>query len=141
MNELIYDEIEVGRRERFSIEITKEKEDLFRLICGDVNPLHMDDDYAIEVGEGKFKGHVTFGMLTASLYSTIAGVYLPGKYSLIHSMDIKFQKPVYAGDILTVEGVVESKQDALKLLQLKVEIVNQMGKCVSKANMKVMVLK
>lgn len=141
MREYKYDDISVGMKESFSKEVTPEMENMFREITGDINPLHWDDEYARGIGEGKFFGHVAFGMLTASLYSTIAGVYLPGKYSLIHSMEIKFQKPVYAGDKLTVKAIVANKEDGLRLIELKVNIVNQHDKCVSKANMKVLVLK
>ena len=41
-------------------------------------------------------------MLTASFFSTMAGVYLPGKYSLIHSVEVKFLRPIYPGMVLTV---------------------------------------
>ena len=141
MNEYTFSEIREGMTESFSKEISVEMEEAFRDISGDNNPLHRDDFFAVEVGRGKFKRHVTFGMLTASLYSTMAGVYLPGKYSLIHSMEIKFQKPVFAGDILTVTGIVEQKLEELKLLKVRVKIVNQNNQCVSKADMKVLVLK
>ena len=94
------------------------------------------------ISGGRFQSHVTFGMLTASLYSTLAGVYLPGKYSLIHSIDrISFNKPVFAGDVLTVTGTLTGKQDDLKLIQVAVKITNQDGKCVSKADMKILVQK
>lgn len=90
---------------------------------------------------GRLPGHVTFGMLTASLLSRLAGVYLPGKYSLIHSVDLKFQKPVFAGDTLTVAGTVADRQEELKLLLIKARITNQEGKCVCKADMKVLVMR
>lgn len=142
MNEFVFSEIETGYECSFSKEITVEMEQAFREITGDVNPLHQDDEYAVSVGGGKFRQHVSFGMLTASLLSTVAGVYLPGKYSLIHSIDkISFKNPVFAGDVLTVSSVVEGKQDDLKLLQLKVTITNQDHKCVARAGMKVLVLK
>ena len=81
-------------------------------------------------------------MLTASLYSTMAGMYLPGKYSLIHSFDeLSFMSPVYAGDELTVQGTVTDKNEELKLIMLKVAIRNQDNKVVSRAKMKVLVMK
>jgi len=81
-------------------------------------------------------------MLTASLYSTIAGMYLPGKYSLIHSFDeLSFKQPVYVGDTLTVTGTVVDKNVDLRLIQLKVIIRNQDNKVVSRAKMKVLVMK
>ncbi len=116
-------------------------EDAFRTITGDTNPLHSDDAFAQEIGEGKFSSHVSFGMLTASFYSTLAGVYLPGRYSLIHSLEIKFQKPVYAKDQLTVTGEILDKQDGLGLIIVKAEIRNQNKKIVSKADMKILCLK
>lgn len=142
MNEYGYSDIFVGMKQSFSKTITKEHEDAFRKISDDYNPLHMDDSFAYEVSDGRYESHVTFGMLTASLYSTIAGVYLPGKYSLIHSFEeISFKKPVFVGDSLTVEGEVTDKDDDLKLIRLKVTITNQNDMVVSKAKMKILVLK
>ena len=142
MNEYHFSEIQLGQTESFSKEITLEMENAFRQISGDINPLHADDDFAAEIGGSRFNKHVTFGMLTASLYSTMAGVYLPGKYSLIHSIDnMKFQKPVFAGDVLTVTGTVEEKQEGLNLIKIKVRITNQDAKCVSSVDMKILVQK
>ena len=142
MNEYTISEIEVGMKISFVKEITKEMEDSFRVISGDENPLHQDDAYAQEISDGKYAAHVTFGMLTASLYSTVAGMYLPGKYSLIHSFEeLSFLKPVFAGDHLTVEAEVIDKQDTLQLIRLKIVIKNQDNKTVSRAKMKVLVMK
>ena len=123
--------------------LTKEEmEDSFRVITGDENPLHKEDDFALEISGGNFKGHAAFGMLTASFYSTVAGMYLPGKYSLIHSFDeISFMKPVFVGDELTVNAEVIDKDEALKMIRLKIIIKNQDNKKVSRAKMKVLVMK
>ena len=141
MNEYKYDEIKVGHKESFPVIITKEMEDSFRSLTGDINPLHFDDEYAISVMEGARPSHITFGMMTASFLSTLAGIWLPGKYSLIHSVEVGFSKPVYAEDILTVSGVVVGKIDELRLLLLKAQIVNQEDIEVLQAKMKVLVLK
>lgn len=142
MNEYTLAEIEVGMKAVFHKTITKEMEDAFRVISGDENPLHKDDTFAVEISNGRFTGHAAFGMLTASLYSTVAGMYLPGKYSLIHSFEeLSFMKPVFVGDDLTVEAEVTDKEMALKLIRLKVTIKNQDNKLVSKAKMKVLVMK
>ena len=141
MNEFSFQELYYGQSESFRVTVTKELEDSFRMMTGDVNPLHLNDDFAQEVGNGKFRSHVTFGMLTASFYSTLIGVYLPGKYSLIHSLDIKFQKPVFMGDELTVMGEVTGLQEELKLIQIRATIKNQMSQKVSQADIKVLVMK
>jgi len=142
MNEYTIAEIEVGMEASFSKQITKEMEDSFRIITGDENPLHKDDEFAREIGGDKFTRHAAFGMLTASLYSTMAGMYLPGKYSLIHSFEeISFTKPVFVGDELTIAGEVIDKIEDLRLIVLKVTIRNQNNKVVSRARMKVLVMK
>ncbi len=141
MNEYKFSEIEIGMRSSFEKKITLDMEDAFRSISGDENPLHKEDEFARTVSNGKYSSHVSFGMLTASLYSTIAGVYLPGKNSLIHSFDeISFLNPVFAGDKLTVTGEIVDKQDDLKLIRIKATIKNQDNKLVSRAKMKVLVL-
>ena len=141
MNEYRYKEITVGQTESFTHTVTSESEDKFRSITGDLNPLHKDDEFATDAGTGKFSGHISHGMLTASLLSTMAGMYLPGKYSLIHSIDnISFKAPVYVDDVLTVTGKVISKQDELSLIQLSVVITNADNKIVLKAKVKVVVM-
>ena len=138
MNSYTLDDIHVGMRESFSRTMSEEMEDSFREITGDVNPLHRDDAFAASAMGERFHGHIAFGMLTASLYSTLAGVYLPGKYSLIHSFDeLSFLKPVYVGDTLIVSGEVKDKWDALRMILVKATIRNQNGEIVSKAKIRV----
>ena len=136
MNEYNFSDLIIGHTEHFGVIVTKEMEDSFRNITGDINPLHQGDVFACRSGKGKFKGHVCFGMLTASFYSTLAGVYLPGKHSLIHSLDIKFQKPVYIGDQLTVSGKITDKQNELQLFVSKGEFGTQRAQGVAKASLK-----
>ena len=142
MNEYRLEDIRIGMKESFVRRITTEMEDAFRVISGDENPLHKDDEFAQEISLGKYGMHVSFGMLTASLYSTFAGMYLPGKYSLIHSFEeLAFMNPVFAGDELTVEGEVTDIDESLKMIRVKVVISNQKGKKVSRAKMKIIVMR
>ena len=90
-----YGEIREGQTECFRVEVTAEKMELFEAITGDQNPLHLDDGFARQMG---YDGRVAYGMLTASFYSTLAGMYLPGRWSLIHSVEAKFLRPVPPSD-------------------------------------------
>lgn len=142
MRDYALNDIEIGMKESFSRQITDKMEDAFRNITGDENPLHFDDKYAVEIGKGSYREHIAFGMLTASFLSTMAGMYMPGKYSLIHSIeDVSFIRPVYVRDTLTIEGEVTDKNQELKLIRIKVTIKNQDNKIVSKAKMKILVLR
>ena len=136
MNHYTYEEIETVHKESFTVTLTEKMMASFKDITGDTNPLHNDEEYAVSKG---YKGRVAYGMLTGSLLSTLAGVYLPGKRSLIQEVKIKFAKPVYIGDTLSVEGLVEEKNDTYSLLMLKVTIRNQDGDKVCRAKMQVAV--
>lgn len=134
MNNYTYEEIEIGQKESFSVTITKEMLDSFKAITGDVNPLHNETEYAIEKDH---PGVVAYGMLTASFLSTLAGVYLPGKRSLIHEVNIKMERPVYVGDTITIEGTVKEKNDTFSFIIVKVLMRNQDGGKVLKAQMQI----
>lgn len=142
MNKYTIKDIEVGITASFEKTITQEMENEFRRITGDENPLHQDDQFAREISNGKFERHAAFGMLTASLYSTMAGMYLPGKYSLIHSFEeLSFLNPMYVDDTVTVTGEVLDKNEALGLIRVKGMIRNSSGKLISRAKMKILVMR
>ncbi|SCP96712.1 MaoC/PaaZ C-terminal domain-containing protein [Anaerobium acetethylicum] len=136
MNAFSYDEILIGHAYEFTADIRDEEQNMFCRLSGDVNPLHRDREFA--VGRG-FKDRVVYGMLTASYYSTLVGVFLPGERCLIHEMELKFTKPVYINDTLTIRGEVTEKNDTFQLLTIKATIRNQLGLTVSKAKIRVSV--
>lgn len=137
IREYRYEETAVGTRETFSVTVTEKMLEDFYAITQDNNPLHRDQAYAVQKG---YADRVVYGMLTASLFSTLAGVYLPGRYSLIHSVETKFLRPVYVGDELTVSGVVKEKEDACRMLILQLLITNQNGDKVVKGRMQIKML-
>lgn len=105
----------------------------FLEITGDINPLHNDEDYAQKKG---YVGKVAYGMLTASFVSTLGGVYLPGKYCLIQSIESKFTEPVYIGDRLTILGVITELHESVKQVVIKFTIMNQNQKKVCRGTLK-----
>lgn len=133
MNTYKFSDIHVGLEESFEVTITEDMMDKFLSISGDINPLHIDEVYAKEKG---FKNRVVYGLLTSSFYSTLVGVYLPGKFCILQGADIQFSNPVYIGDKLTISGKVTYMNEAYKQLEIKAIIRNQNNKKVSKATIK-----
>ncbi len=129
-----FETIEVGQSESFEVTITEEMMDSFRTLTGDENPLHKDLGYAKEKG---YESKVCYGMLTASFLSTMAGVYLPGKYSLIQSVEVKFSKPVFPGETIRFSGKVTEKNDTFRFIVLKVDGKNTEGEKKIKATMQI----
>ncbi len=136
MNDYSYSDIEKGMKESFEAVLDPGMLDMFREITGDINPLHNDREYAKSRG---YTDRVAFGMLTASFMSTLAGVYLPGKKSLIQSVESKFLRPVTAGEKLTVTGEVMDKNDTVKRIELRVTMTNKEGEKVLKGKMQVLI--
>ncbi len=130
MNDFSYDDLAVGQMATFSRTVTGEMMEAFRRLSGDENPLHNDVEFAVERG---FSGRVVYGMLTASLYSALAGVYLPGKRCLLQSVYTDFLHPVFIGETLTITGKIVEKHDSVRQVIIKATIRNTEGKRVSRA--------
>lgn len=134
MNEYRWADLHVGMKHEFSAAFTAVDAVAFARISGDVNPLHTDAAYAQSVG---FAGPVLFGMLTSSLYSRLVGVYLPGRFALLQGMDIDFNAPCFADDVLSVAGEIVFMSEAFKRFEIKATIRKQDRKLVSKATIRV----
>lgn len=137
MNNYKINDITLGMKYFFNIKITENMLNLFRELSGDKNPLHSNKKFAQERG---YKDKVVYGMLTATFYSRLVGIYIPGKNCLLHSIDIKFTKPVFVGNHLTIIGEVIEIDTRFNTITLKSKIINENEEIVSKAKINVGVL-
>ena len=131
LSEYRWEDLRVGLKHQFQASITEEMMTRFRLDTGDINPLHVDSAYAIENG---FPGRVVYGMLVAAFYSTLAGVYLPGRYCLLHGVQVSFVEPVFVGDHLTISGEVTYLNHAYRQTHITASIMRA-DQIVSKAKL------
>ena len=89
------EDLEVGMTAIHSKTVTEADVVLFAGISGDINPVHLDNDYARDT---MFKGRIAHGMLTAGFISTVFGTKLPGPGCIYLSQSLKFKAPVRIGD-------------------------------------------
>lgn len=129
MNHYTLSELAVGQSESFTVTVTQEMMEDFYRLTGDDSPIHRSEEYA--AGRG-YPGRVVYGMLGASFFSTLAGVYLPGEHCLLHGVEAKFARPVFIGDTLTVKGTVTEVNDTFQEITVRAEIFNQEGKKVTR---------
>ena len=134
MKEYTFNEIKIGLKEQLEVTILEEMMINFYAISGDTNPLHLDSSYA---QSHNFKDRVVYGLLISTFYSTLVGVYLPGKYAILQAINIKFNNPVFIGDQLIILGEITYKNDIFKVIEMKAKILNQDGKKVSTAKITV----
>lgn len=134
MNEYKIEDISIGMKEEFQVTVTEEMLEMFCKLTGDCNPLHQNTGFAKICG---YPDRVVYGMLTGSFLSTLAGMYLPGKYSLIQGVEVKFLKPVFPGDTLMIAGYVDEVHENFRMMKLKVLIMNQKEEKVLKGKMQI----
>lgn len=129
-----YDEIQVGDSASFSRTVREADIQLFAAFSGDVNPAHLDQEYA---ATSMFGGVIAHGMLSGALISTVLGVQLPGPGTIYLGQSLRFLRPVKPGDQLKVSVTVREKHDDKKRLILDCLCTNQDGKNVVKGEAEV----
>ena len=97
------DELSVGMTAVFAKTITEADIVLFAGTSGDMNPIHVNDEYA---RESRFKGRIAHGFLTGSLISTCLGMKLPGPGCIYVEQSMRFRAPVRPGDTVQAQVTV-----------------------------------
>ena len=133
-----FDEIILGTKTKFTVQINESLINEFARISGDNNPLHMDERYATKTPFGK---RICHGMLLASFFSKLIGMHLPGKNSLYFSQTLDFQLPCFLGDTVTLEGEVIDKSPSTGIITIKTTVTNQINNCLVDGIAKVIVRK
>jgi 3-hydroxybutyryl-CoA dehydratase len=90
-----FEDLSVGMEASVSKKISDHDVLAFAELSGDVNPVHLNDDFAAST---IFKKRIAHGFLTGSLFSTVLGTKLPGPGCIYLSQSMKFRAPVYIGD-------------------------------------------
>ena len=96
---LTFDEMKVGDTANLFRTLSKEDIELFAVMSGDVNPAHVDEEYARSNMFHKISAH---GMWGESLISTLLGTKLPGPGAIYLSQTLFFHHPVTIGDTINV---------------------------------------
>lgn len=125
MENVTYDELTVGRTASSTHEVGTREIALFAGLSGDVNPAHLDAEYA---AGSMFGGVIAHGMLTAGWISALLGTTLPGPGTIYLDQTLSFRRPVRPGDRLTATVTVTAKSDEKKRVTLDCRCTNQDGK-------------
>ncbi|MGA2926219.1 MAG: bifunctional enoyl-CoA hydratase/phosphate acetyltransferase [Solirubrobacteraceae bacterium] len=119
-----FDEIEIGESAALQRTLTHRDIQLFAVMSGDVNPAHLDADYA---HGDMFHKIIAHGMWGASLISTLLGTTLPGPGTIYLEQTLRFLRPVGIGDTVTVSITAVTKQPERHRIAFDCRCVNQRG--------------
>src|SRR3990167_1309593 len=117
-----FDEIQIGDEACLSRTLTEKDIQVFAIMSGDINPAHVDAEYAQSDMFHKIIGH---GMWGGALISTVLGTQLPGHGTIYVNQSIRFKKPVAVGDTLTVNVKAIEKNPEKKRVIFSCECRNQ----------------
>lgn len=115
-----FEDIRVGDHYSFERTLSKKDVEAFAHLTGDRNPQHVDEAYG---KKSAFKRNLAHGMLAGSLFSTLVGMHCPGEKCLYLSQSLYFKSPIFPDDALTVKGTVTGKNDSIRLVTLRTEIL------------------
>ncbi|HEY9025872.1 MAG TPA: bifunctional enoyl-CoA hydratase/phosphate acetyltransferase [Burkholderiaceae bacterium] len=122
-----FDELAVGDVATLERTVTAADLQLFAVLSGDINPQHLDADFAAAT---RFHGVIAHGMFGGALISAVLGTKLPGPGTIYLGQTLKFRAPVRIGDALRVSVEVLARVPERRVLTLACRCVNQDGQVV-----------
>lgn len=117
-----FDEINIGDSATLTRALTEKDIKVFAIMSGDINPAHVDVEYAESEMFHEIIGH---GMWGAALISTVLGTQLPGPGTIYVSQTLRFKKPVAIGDTLRVKVTAVEKKAQKKRVLFACDCQNQ----------------
>ena len=108
--------------------------DEFIHVFNDKNPLHTNEQFAIEKG---FKGKVMHGNILNGFLSFFIGECLPIKNVIIHSQEIQFKNAVYLHDKLFLEAIIVGIFESVNTIEIKFNFKNSSLQTVAKGRIQI----
>jgi 3-hydroxybutyryl-CoA dehydratase len=118
LNGFYFEDLKVGTTDQFSKTVSEGDIQTFAKVSGDVNPVHLNPEYA----KGTvFKSCIAHGILTASFISTAIGTRMPGPGCIYLAQSLKFKAPVRAGDMVKAVCTVTQLNESRKFAEIKTQ--------------------
>jgi 3-hydroxybutyryl-CoA dehydratase len=135
LNEHAFSSINKGDIRVFRKKIDEGLIAMFGVVTGDINPLHLDDEFARQT---LFGGKIAHGMFTASLISAALSTF-PGVVVYL-SQNLRFIKPVRPGDEIEAIAIVIEKREEENELLLQTLCRNQKDETVLEGEARIRIL-
>lgn len=125
------DDVKIGLRTRVTKTVSESDVYLFAGITGDFDPNHVDEEYCRKTGLGHRVAHGALIVGYTSAASTRILQDFDRPMVSVGYDRIRFLKPVYFGDTLTIDYVIESIERERERTIAKIEVKNQKDELVA----------
>jgi len=123
----VFDDIAPGQSASLTRTLTERDIEVFATVSGDINPAHVDPEFA---KSDMFHKVIAHGMWGGALISTVLGTELPGPGTIYLDQSLRFLGPIGLGDVVTVTVTARQKDPAHHSIAFACTCVNQDGKVV-----------
>jgi len=113
---LSIEQMKVGQSATMGKTVTEADVVMFAGVTGDLNPAHIDAEYA---ASSMFKERIAHGMLSAGFISATIAMKLPGPGSIYLSQNLKFKAPVMIGDTVKTTVTITAINEKRKIVELE----------------------
>lgn len=121
-----FDVMDIGRKKTVVRTISAKDVDAFGHLSGDLNPLHMHQEFA---AHSPFGRRVVHGLLTGAIVSH-THTELTGPGFAYVGQELRFLGPVFIDDTITVEVTIVGKKEAKRILIMDTMVRKQTGEAV-----------
>jgi phosphate acetyltransferase len=119
-----FDEIEIGDSATLVRTLRHEDIQMYAIMSGDINPSHVDPEYA---NSSLLREVIAHGMWGGALISNVLGTQFPGPGTVYIDQSLHFALPVRVGDTLTVTITCQKKYPRNKHMVMDCTCTNQDG--------------
>lgn len=113
---MTFKDLSVGTIRELAWVVALSEIDAFAAVSGDINPLHVDVEFARRAG---FPDRVAHGFLLGAKISAFVGTVMPGRDCLLLETQLAWPAPIFSGDSVRIRGEIVELSGDNQVMRIK----------------------
>jgi acyl dehydratase len=115
---IAFEDLAIGMVRELDWTVCPSDLDAFATLSGDINPLHVDSEFARIRGFADRVGH---GFLLGAKVSAFVGTVMPGRDCLLLETQLAWPAPFIAGDTVRIRGEIVKLSVEQRVIRIKIK--------------------